>query len=102
MTTRQRNLGVTAYGLEQLKKGNYMADNDSFLAWMSTVKKGEYRGRDILQKMYDKLSKMSGLDATFTDSDFFQFQCMCRGLSATHPKYFYYTDTLGLDNLTIR
>jgi hypothetical protein len=102
MTTRQRNLGVTAYGIEQVKKGNYMADYDSFKAWMSTVKKGEYIGRNLLQKMYDELSKIVGFEATFTESDFFRFQCMCRGLAANHPQYFYYTDTLGLDNLTIR
>ena len=60
MTARQRKLGVTAYGIEQFRKGNYMADNESFLAWMSTQKKGDYIGRNILQKMYKELSKMMG------------------------------------------
>ena len=102
MTARQRKLGVTAYGIEQFRKGNYMADNESFLAWMSTQKKGDYIGRNILQKMYEELSKMMGVDVTYTDSDLFKFKSMCKGLSITHPEYFYYTDTLGLDNLTIR
>ena len=86
----------------QLRKGNYMADNESFLAWMSTVKKGQYRGQYILHKMFDELSKKVGFDVTYTESTLFQFKAMCIGLSITHPDYFSYTDSLGLDNLTIR
>lgn len=102
MTARQRKLGVTTYGMEQLKKGNYLADNESFKAWMSTVKKGDYTGRNILQKMYNELSKLVGFEVSFTESDLWRFKSMCNGLTAKFPQYFYYSDTHGLDNLKIR
>ena len=103
MTERQRKLGVTTSDIEQVKKGNIMADNGSFLAWMATVKKGQYLGRNVCKKMCKAISKhLPPNIETNEDLVFQEFKRKCKGLAASHPEQFYYTDTLGLDNLTIR
>ena len=102
MTTRQRNLEVTTYGIEQVKNGNIIADIESFKAWMATVKKGQYIGRDICRKMYNEIGKVLGFEVSFDNEDFWRFQSFCKGLAINYPQYFSYTDTLGLDNLTIK
>ena len=99
MTKRQKALGVTAEGYKTgITEGNFLLNNEAFLAKIATLKKGEYSGIDIIKQwipeyaeyencMYMKLEEMKP----------FLF-----GLTARIPKHFYYTDTNGLDCLTVR
>ncbi len=97
MTKRQKMLGVTEYGYQRgIKEDEWLADMECFLAKISTVKKGQYIGVSLT-------AKLMGID-----------ECMARikheyevkkflfGLTALMPEHFYYTDTNGLDCLTIR
>ena len=106
MTARQRNLGVTTYGIEECKNGNYFANSDAFLARISTYRKGQYTGYNVMLKLCEEIISRFGFDwMTLEDlacTNYEKVKSYLRGLSATKPQYFYYTDTLGLDNLTIR
>ena len=106
MTQRQINLGVTNHGMEECKKYNYFADGEAFLARISTYKKGQYIGFNVMVKLCEEILKAQKInwitaeDLATTNYD--KVKCYLRGLTATHNDHFYYTDTLGLDNLSIR
>jgi hypothetical protein len=106
MTARQRNLGVTTYGIEECKNGNYFANSDAFLARISTYKKGQYTGYNVMLKLCEEIISKFGFDWMTPEdlacTNYEKVKSYLRGLSATKSQYFYYTDTLGLDNLTIR
>jgi hypothetical protein len=93
MTKRQKMLGVTEYGYERgIIKGEFLADNEAFLAKAATIKKGQYKGIDLIEqwfgfRCYAKLA---------------QVQPFLFGLTAIMPDHFNYTDTHGLDCLTVR
>ena len=98
-----------------MERYNHPSDFDNFRTMMSkkstrqlekeleaTVKKGQYIGRDICRKMYNEIGKVLGFEVGFDNEDFWRFQSFCKGLAINYPQYFSYTDTLGLDNLTIK
>jgi hypothetical protein len=93
MTKRQKALGVTEHGLERgIAKGEFLADNEAFLAKAATIKIGQYKGIDIVKQWF-------GFES-YTKLE--QMQPFLFGLTAKYPKYFNYTDTHGLDLLTVR
>lgn len=106
MTVRQKNLGVTIYGIEESKKGNYFANSDAFLARISTYKKGQYKGYNVMLKLCEEIIRKFGFNWMTPEelacTNYEKVKSYLIGLSVTKPQYFYYTDTLGLDNLTIR
>lgn len=93
MTNRQKALGVTEYGYKRgITDNEFLTSNEAFLAKIATVKKGQYHGIDIIEKWfgiksYVKLEEMKPF---------------LSGLTVIMPEHFYYTDTNGLDLLTIR
>ena len=82
MTKRQKVLGVTEYGYERgIVKGEFLADNEAFLAKAATIKKGQYKGIDLIEqwfgfRCYTKLEQVKP----------FLF-----GLTAIMPNHFNYT-----------
>ena len=93
MTKRQKALGVTEYGYDRgIIKGEFLADNEAFLAKAATVKMGQYHGIDLVEqwfgfRCYAKLEQVKPL---------------LYGLSVKYPKCFNYSDTHGLDLLTVK
>lgn len=95
MTKRQKALGVTEFGYEiGIKKGEFLLNIEAFLAKMATVKKGEYRAIELTKKWL-------GEDCAIVKHEF-DVKPMLRGLAVIMPEHFYYTDTNGLDCLTVR
>lgn len=92
--------------MKDCKAYNYFATREAFLARISTYKKGEYTGFKVMVKLCEEIIKSQKIDwVTAEDlaySNYEKVKCYLRGLSITHPTHFYYTDTLGLDNLSIR
>ena len=94
MTKRQRMLGVTMEAYEKgIIKGEFLANWEAFLAKAATTKKGEYNGIDITRMWF-------GEDAGFTKHE--QVKPFWFGLTAIMPEHFNYTDTCGLDCLTVK
>lgn len=99
MTNRQKALGVTAYGYQRgIVDGEFLADYEAFKAKASTIKKGQHLGINIIRAWCPEYAEM----------DFF---CIMKleeakrfffGLTVNMPEHFYYTDTNGLDCLTVR
>ena len=93
MTKRQIKLGVTEYGYSRgITKGEFLADNEAFLAKAATIKIGQHNGIDLIEqwfgfRCYAKLEQVKP----------FLF-----GISAKFPEYFNYTDTHALDLLTVK
>ena len=93
MTKRQKMLGCTEYGVERAKKGEWLADFESFMAKMATVKKGQYIGFDLFSKKF-------GIDSHVKYE--MDVQKFLVALDVNCNKHFVYTNTLGLDCLTVR
>lgn len=106
MTQRQINLGVTKHGMEECKKYNYFADGEAFLARISTFKKGEYIGFKVMVKLCEEIIKAQKIDWMTAEDlatiNYSKVKCYLRGLTISHYDHFYYSDTLDLDNLSIR
>lgn len=93
MTNRQKALGVTEYGYQRgIVQGEFLADREAFLAKAATIKKGQYLGRALATMWFGE----------YGECKLFQIQPYLFGLTATMPEHFYYTDTNGLDCLTVR
>lgn len=94
MTNRQKMLGVTEYGYERgIKQDEWLADNEAFLAKAATLKKGEYRGFDVLVMWNSEL---------FAICKFREVVPFFLGLAAAHPEHFSYTCTNDLDTLIVK
>ena len=50
MTKRQFNMGVTEEGIRDAKAGEFLKDMESFIAKMSTVRKGQYKALELMKK----------------------------------------------------
>lgn len=105
MTKRQINMGVTEDGIKAAKSGEFLRDMEAFVAKMSTVKKGQYRGVDLTIKLIREADEKNGLSfsegcARITHE--YDVKPMLFGLTVRLPEYFYYTDTNGLDCLSVR
>jgi hypothetical protein len=93
MTNRQKALGVTQEGYNRgIINDEFLANHEAFLAKAATVKKGQYKGIDLVEKWfgfkcYGKLQ---------------QVQPYLFGLTAVMPEHFNYSDTHGLDVLTVK
>ncbi len=93
MTNRQKKIGVTQYGYQRgIKDNEFLSSNEAFLAKIATLKKGQYKGMDIIAKWfgYESEAKLEQLKPYFY------------GVTAVKSEYFNYTDTHGLDLLTIK
>lgn len=94
MTNRQKKLGVTEYGYTRgIVYDEFLADYEAFLAKAATIKKGQYRGIDIVKAWLGYESYVT-LDYDFKPFFF--------ALTVNLPDNFYYSDTLGLDCLTVK
>ena len=94
MTNRQKALGVTEYGYHRgIEKGEFLADFEAFLAKAATIKKGQYKAIDITKAWFGEWAGESKHE---------QVKPFLNGLSATRNRHFNYTDTHGLDLLTVR
>ena len=94
MTNRLKALGVTEYGYKRgILKDEFLADNEAFLAKAATIQKGQYNGIDITKQWL-------GEDVGYSKHE--ELKPFWYGLTAIMPKHFYYTDTHGLDCLTIK
>jgi hypothetical protein len=94
MTNRQRALKVTEYGYQRgIIKGEFLADNEAFLAKAATIAKGQYKGIAICKKWFGEYAGYSKLE---------QMKPFLFGLTAVMPEHFHYSDTHGLDCLTVR
>lgn len=98
MTNRQKKLGVTDYGYTRgITLGEFLADYEAFKAKAATIKKGQYRGIDIIREWIGGDWSDFFYSSKLEDVKPFLF-----GLTVNHPDNFYYTDTLGLDCLTVK
>lgn len=94
MTKRQRALNVTEYGYQRgIIKGEFLADNEAFLAKAATIIKGQYNGMAICKEWFGQYAGDAKLE---------QMKPFLFGLTATMPEHFCYSDTHGLDCLTVR
>lgn len=95
MTKRQKALGVTEYGYQRgIKEGEFLADGEAFLAKIATVKKGQYIALDITKQWCGELC------AEIIHE--YNVKPFLHGLTVNMPDHFYYTDTCGLDCLTVK
>lgn len=101
MTNRQKKLGVTEYGYQTgIVDGNWMRDIEAFAAKLATLRRGrQYSGADIIR---------AWLPAEYAEYDSLIYskleECIpyLNGLSYLHPEAYYYTNTHGLDLLTVK
>lgn len=105
MTKRQFNMGVTEEGIRDAKAGEFLKDMDSFIAKMSTVRKGQYKALELMKKFIKESCEKNGL--AFTESCVritheYDIKPMLFGLTVRMPEYFYYTDANGMDCLTVK
>lgn len=105
MTKRQFNMGVTEEGIRDAKAGEFLKDMDAFIAKMSTVKKGQYKALELMKKIIKEDCEKNGL--TFIEGCVrikheYDIKPMLFGLTVRMPEYFYYTDTCGMDCLTVK
>ena len=105
MTKRQMNMGVTEYGIRAARDGEFLRDKESFIAKLSTVKKGQYKAVELMSKFIKESCEKNGL--TFMEgcariTHEYDIKPLLFGLSVTMPEYFYYTDTNGMDCLTVK
>lgn len=95
MTKRQKALGVTEYGYQRgIKEGEFLADMECFLAKMATLKKGQYKALEITKKWCGEMGARVKHE--------YEVKPLLNGLTVKMPEKFYYTDTNGLDCLTVK
>jgi len=93
MTKRQLNLKVNEKSLIEIKKGNIMQSYETFKAFMSTIKKGQYKFEEIAKMIYKE--KIYNFQAE-------EIRQWLSGLSINESKNFNFSETLGLDLITVR
>lgn len=96
MTRRQNKIGVTSYGIQMLKQYGCISCIEAFIAALSTHKKGQFRGLDICKELFPTL------DEELAILKFDDVKCLLNAATIIAPDFFHYTNTLGLDTLTIR
>lgn len=96
MTQRQKNIGVSNFGLEMLKVYGCISCVEAFLAAMSTHKKGQFRGIDICKELFNEN------DEELANIKMDDVRPLLTAVSHLAPRYFSYTNTLGLDTFNIR
>ena len=96
MTQRQKNIGVSNFGLEMLKVYGCISCVEAFLAAISTHKKGQFRGIDICKDLFNEE------DEELANIKMDDVRPLLTAVSHLAPRYFSYTNTLGLDTLNIR
>lgn len=95
MTKRQKVLGVTEYGYQRgIIDGEFLADGEAFLAKAATIKKGQYTALEITKQWIG--------DMCVEVIHEYDVKPHLFGLSVNFPDKFNYTDTNGLDTLTVR
>lgn len=105
MTKRQINMRVTEEGIKAVKAGEFLKDMDAFVAKMSTVKKGQYKAVDLTIKFMKETCKKNDLlfyEGAARILHEYDVKPMLFGLTVRMPEYFYYTDTNGMDCLTVK
>ena len=94
MTKRQKMLGVTEYGYQRgIKEGEFLADYEAFLAKAATIKKGQYIALELTKAWFPN----GGAEIKHE----YEVKPFLHGLTASIPEHFIYTDTNGLDCLTV-
>ena len=100
MTSRQKALGVTEHGYQAgIVEGNWMRDIEAFAAKAATLKRGaQYHGKDIIKMWMPEYADMDGFVTAKRE------ECIpyLNGISIMHPEAYHYTNTHGLDLLTVR
>lgn len=96
MTQRQKNIGVSNFGLEMLKVYGCISCVEAFLAAISTHKKGQFRGIDICKDLFNEE------DEELANIKMDDVRPLLTAVSHLAPRYFSYTNTLGLDTFNIR
>ena len=99
MTNRQKMLGVTEYGYYKgIKLGEFLGDIEAFTAKAAMIRKGQYHGVDVMRMWFPEYAAMDN----FCYAKLQQAQPMFFGLTAIMHEHFNYTDTNGLDLLTVK
>lgn len=100
MTKRQQKLGITETGYQDgIIDGNWMRNREAFEAKAATLKKGQYHGREVIQAWFP---------AEYRDYDSFIDEkheaCIpfFNAITILHPEAYLYTNTHGLDLLTVK
>lgn len=89
-------MGVTSYGIQMLKEFGCISCVEAFIAALSTHKKGQFKGIEICKEMFPEF------DADIAALKMDDVRPMLNAASILAPKFFHYTNTLGLDTFTIR
>jgi hypothetical protein len=96
MTKRQIKLGVTENDIKNLKEKGELNSFGTFKAWMANLKKGQYNSEQITKMIYGNNEEYL---LKFRKEEIKQFLL---GISINNRDNFNYSDTLGLDILTVR
>lgn len=99
MTNRQKKLEVTEYGYRRgIEDNEFLSDIEAFKAKAATLKKGEYQGMTVMKMWFPEYADYKNfMRQKLEESKPFFF-----GLTAKYPNSFNYTDTNGLDCLTVK
>lgn len=93
MTKRQKSLGVTQYGYwSGIIDGNFLSDFESFKAKAATIKKGQYHGAQLAEQWFGRAYQ----------TKLKKIKPFLSSLAAMLPDHFNYSDTKGLDLLTVK
>ena len=90
MFNRFVKIGATTMDVEDYLEGNYLV----------SAKALEYHLRFVGES--DRQIRATTLAEELGVYDIDRLKCMLRGMTINQPDLLYYTDTLGLDSLTIR
>lgn len=93
MTHRQENIGVSKFGMEMLKNYGCISCVEAFIAALSTHKKGQFKGLDICKELF------AGCDEAIAIIKMEEVRPLMNAASVIAPRFFHYTNTLGLDTL---
>lgn len=107
MTRRQLNLGCTNEDVLHVKRGEIMRSYETCVAWLATVKKGEYNGKEVCRMMVEACDKAIPFKSLLSidervENNFELFQRYLRAMSINIPEFISYTNTYGLDILRIK
>lgn len=102
MTKRQKALGCTDYGVEKARNGEWLYDFECFLAKVATIKKGQYIGFKLFSGILKSESGLEFPDEVWRIKYRQNIQPFLFALNVKHHDHFVYTDTNGLDCLTVK
>lgn len=99
MNKRQQNLNVTDQAIIQgVKNNEFLANYEAFKAKISTLKKGQYSSIELIKNWIPQYQDMESFVLIKSE----EIKPFLFGLTANFPKYFNYSDTNGLDILTVK